>query len=170
MPQAERKNGAPYSREEIGALDVKDCERGPILNDGLVARIGETLNGAKVVRNANVVLDGWHVTVPDGLIMDFCVYPKTRGRVMSADVLAHDSVKIFYKEGEVEKTAYMKGICAISLVKSDDGTSAVEFVQKTDKYSRRIVVSDKGVNVSGNGAATKIPRRFVKDFYFFPLI
>jgi hypothetical protein len=61
----------------------------------------------------------------------------------------------------------MKGISGISLVKDDDGTVSVEFVQRTDKNTRRIEVSDKGVALSGNVTGRKIHHRFIKDFRFF---
>ncbi len=166
MPQAERKDGSLTVRENLAVLDVKNADREPILNDGLVARIGEILGQAAVVWDKKFFIDQWCLTTPDGKIMDFCVFPTRRGRVSSADVLAHDSVKIAYKDGEIAKTAYMKGISAIGMIKDDDGTVAVEFVQKTDKGTRRIEVSDKGVVVGGNGTRSSIPHRFTKDFYF----
>lgn len=169
MPQQERKKGIPRSREAIASLDVKDANRESILNDGLVARIGEILGQAQVMRAPNAVFGEWLLKTPSGVIMGFSVCPAIRGRVMSADVLAHDRVKISYNESDQGKTVYMKGICDINLVRGEDDSSAVEFVQRTDKYTRIVEVSEKGVIIDGKGSATNIPRRFVKDFSFFPL-
>lgn len=169
MSQSERKKGVPRSREAIASLDLKDPNREPILNDGLVTRIGEILGQAQVMRAANVVFDQWLLRDPSGVIMDFSVCPAIRGRVMSADVLAHDRVKISYRESGQGKTVYMKGICDINLIRGEDGSSAVEFVQRTDKCTRTVEVSGNGVLIGGNGSATSIPRRFVKDFSFLPL-
>lgn len=166
MSKAERRDADRRARESIAALDVRNAEREPILNGEVVARIGAVLSDAEVAYLENLSIDQWNVVMPDGKAIELRTYPTKRGRVGSADVFAHDSVKITYKEGEGLKTAFMKGISGISLLKDDDGTVSVEFVQKTDKGTDRIEVSDKGVAVGGNGTRWKIPHRFIKEFYF----
>lgn len=167
MPQTERKNGDQRAREVLASLDVKSDDREPILNNDLIAAIGGILGQATVTSSEHSIFNRWNLVTADGKIMELCAYTTRRGRVSSADVLAYDSLRIVYKEGEAPKAACMRGISDIGLVKDDDGTVSVEFVQKTDKNTRRIEVSDKGVTIAGNATGRNIPHRFIKDFQFF---
>lgn len=169
MPQTERKNASLEDRELLAALNAKSDDREPILNDGLVSRISGILGQASVVQSESLSFEPfnrWNLTTSDGKILDLFAYPTKRGRVGSADILAYDCLRITYEEDMEMKTAYMQGISEIALLKDEDGTASVEFVQKTDKRTNRIKVSNKGVVVGGNGSGRTMPLRFIKGFTF----
>lgn len=165
MSTTERKNGIVLSREILASLNVTSEDRVAILNDDLVARIG-TILGQTASVNPNLFYKGWHLESPTGTQIELCSYETVLGRVSSADILAGDSIDISYTEdGEIKKSS-MKGISDIALLKHIDGTETVEFVQKTDKQTHSIKVSNKAVSVSGKRSPRNIPRRYVKDFSF----
>lgn len=165
MSTTERSNGNLPHREILASLNVTGDDRKPILNDDLVARIGSIL-GQTAAANLNLVYKGWHLESPTGSQIELCSYETVRGRVSSADILASDSIDITYTQDGKIKRSSMKGISDIALLKDVDGAESVEFVQRTDKQTLSIKVSNKGVSINGKRSPRNIPRRYVKDFSF----
>lgn len=166
MSTAERESGNLPQREILATLDVKSEDRQPILNDELATVIGRILGQVQPVKSHTPIYSRWYLETPDGKIIDLHSYATRLGRVGSADFLAHDSVSITYKEDGRLNTTCMEGISNITQLTHVDGTVSVEFVQKTDKRTRLVEVSNKGVVVSEKKSERMIPQRYIRNFSF----